>query len=82
MMPAIGPQERYNRMWLEELHAGIKPTGHFASTHEWLFDLRDNGRLAEVSWDGYIKGRKLGTYKIEELIETGKFSPGSSPLDI
>ena len=28
--------------------------------HEWLFDLRESGRLAEAAWDGFLKVRKLG----------------------
>jgi hypothetical protein len=48
---------------------------------EWLFDLRENGRLAEAAWDGFLKARKLGTYKIERLIRTGEFVEGSSPLE-
>jgi hypothetical protein len=50
-------------------------------THEWLIDLLENGRLAEAAWDGFLKARKLGTYKIEELVRTGICSEGNSPLE-
>ncbi|MFH1238491.1 MAG: hypothetical protein V1653_00090, partial [bacterium] len=79
--PSIGTHEDLNRRWLDEIHAGVEPTDSLEYIHEWLFDLRENGRLAEAAWDGFLKGRKLGTYKIEELIRTGKFTSGQTPLE-
>ncbi len=81
MAPTIGVHEKLNRMWLQEIHTGVKPAGSIEHTGEWLFDLRANGVLAEAAWDGFLKGRKLGTYKIEELIKTGKITGGNSPLE-
>lgn len=81
LAPSIGPHEELNRRWLDEIHAGVEPTDSLEYIHEWLFDLRENGRLAEAAWDGFLKSRKLGTYKIEELIRTGKFTPGQTPLE-
>jgi hypothetical protein len=81
LAPSIGTHEDLNRRWLDEIHAGVEPADSLEYIHEWLFDLRDNGRLAEAAWDGFLKGRKLGTYKIEELIRTGKFIPGQTPLE-
>ena len=81
MAPPIGTHEERNRRWLEEIHAGVEPAGHVEDCHEWLFDLRENGRLAEAAWDGFLKARKLGTYKIEKLVRTGSFSEGHGPLE-
>ncbi len=79
--PPIGTHEERNKRWLEEIHAGIVPSGPVEDCHEWLFDLRENGRLAEAAWDGFLKARKLGTYKIEKLVRTGSFSEGQGPLE-
>ncbi|MGA2534183.1 MAG: hypothetical protein ABSG19_14240 [Candidatus Aminicenantales bacterium] len=79
--PPIGTHEERNRRWLEEIHAGVEPAGRIEDCREWLFDLRDNGRLAEAAWDGFLKARKLGTYKIEKLVRTGSFSEGRGPLE-
>ena len=57
------------------------PPGPVEACGEWLFDLRDNGRLAEAAWDGFLKARKLGTYRIEHLIESGEFAEGQGPLE-
>jgi hypothetical protein len=81
MAPPIGTHEERNRRWLEEIHAGVAPAGRVEDCGEWLFDLRENGRLAEAAWDGFLKARKLGTYKIERLIKTGMFHDGSGPLE-
>ncbi|MGA2091464.1 MAG: hypothetical protein ABSH12_08425 [Endomicrobiales bacterium] len=79
--PAVGTHEELNRKWLQDVHAGVKPAGPLEHTDEWLFDLRESGLLAEAAWDGFLKGRKLGTYKIEELIQSGTFTAGNSPLE-
>ncbi len=78
----IGAHEELNKRWLREIHAGISPPGPLEACDEWLFDLRENGRLAEAAWDGFLKARKLGTYKIERLVRTGEIVDGSSPLEI
>jgi hypothetical protein len=81
MAPAIGTHEELNKRWLQELHAGINPPGPLECCHEWLFDLYESGSFAEAAWDGFLKGRKLGTYKIERLIRDGTFDEGQSPLE-
>jgi hypothetical protein len=81
MADPIGAHEELNKRWLREIHAGISPPGPVEACGEWLFDLRENGRLAEAAWDGFLKARKLGTYKIEALIRTGEFEEGASPLE-
>jgi hypothetical protein len=81
MAPPIGTHEERNRRWLEEIHAGIEPAGRVEDCREWLFDLREKGRLAEAAWDGFLKARKLGTFKIEQLLASGEFVEGSGPLE-
>ncbi len=79
MSPTIGSQEEYNRKWLLEIQAGIQQNDpEYAS--EWLFDLIKEGRLAESAWDGFLKARKYGTYKIREILETGIMVRETSPL--
>jgi hypothetical protein len=79
MSPPIGAQEIFNRRWLLEIQAGI-PQEDPAYTAQWLFDLWKEGRLAESAWDGFLKARKYGTYKIEEILETGTMARETSPL--
>ena len=81
MAPPIGTHEEMNRRWLQEIHTGLTPPGKPEYTHEWLFDLREDGKLASAAWDGFLKARKLGTYKIEELIRTGTVSQSLHPLE-
>ncbi len=79
--PPIGTHEELNKRWLREIHAGLTPPGGLEYTHEWLFDLRENGRLAEAAWDGFLKAFTLGTYHIEELVTTGKYKLSRNPLE-
>ncbi len=80
MADPIGPQEELNKRWLMEIHAGLLPPGPPEYCSEWLADLRENGRLAEAAWDGFLKSRKLGTYKIKRLLEQGQYSEEISAL--
>ena len=82
LAPAIGAHEELNKRWLHEIHAGVDMAGPAEYCNEWLFDLRENGRLAEAAWDGFLKVRKLGTFKIEHLIRGEPFKEGSSPLEL
>jgi hypothetical protein len=80
LSPTLGSQEVYNKKWLLEIQAGIEQDDpRYAG--EWLFDLLFEGRLAESAWDGFIKARKFGTYRIMEVLATGRMSAHSSPLD-
>ena len=81
LAPSIGPHEKLNRQWLRELNAGLKPPGPPEYAHQWIFDLRENGRFAASAWNGFLRARKLGTYKILNLMTTGEFDPGKGPLD-
>jgi len=79
MTPTIGSQEKFNRQWLFEIQAGIRQENP-DHTDQWLFDWLDNGRLAEAAWSGFLKARKLGLYKILEVLETGAMTRHDSPV--
>ncbi|HLX11493.1 MAG TPA: hypothetical protein VKS81_01645 [Bacteroidota bacterium] len=77
--PIIGSQEYFNRKWLLEIRAGFKQDDPDYAD-QWLFELLNKGLLAEASWAGFLKARKLGTYKILDIIAEGKVSDDDSPL--
>lgn len=79
MAPVIGSQEYFNRKWLQEIHAAI-PQENPDYTDQWLFDLLNRGRVADMAWSGFLKARKLGTHKIMEVLETGKMIKENSPV--
>ena len=79
MSPPIGSQEQFNATWLLEIQAGIKQENP-EYTDQWLFDFLNRGRFAEAAWAGFLKSRKLGTYKIMEVLETGKMTIEDSPI--
>ncbi|MBU1077740.1 MAG: hypothetical protein KKH98_10630 [Spirochaetes bacterium] len=66
--PPIGTHEMYNRKWLRDINAGVVPDGPVKYCDEWLFHIREEGRLAEAAWNGFLKAPSLGTYNIENLI--------------
>jgi hypothetical protein len=77
--PSIGSQEKFNAIWLREIGAGIKQLNP-EYLNEWLFDYLNKGLLAEAAWSGFLKVRKLGTYKILEVLETGRIKREESPI--
>jgi len=79
MAPTVGSQEVFNRHWLEEIQAGI-PQNEPQYASEWIFELLEQGRFAEAAWDGFLKARKYGTYKIHEIIATGTMARSGDPL--
>jgi hypothetical protein len=79
MSPSIGSQEKFNTKWLQEIHAGIKQENP-EYAHQWLIDYLNKGRLAEAAWSGFLKARKLGTFKILEVLENGKMIRENSPV--
>ena len=79
MSPPIGAQEDFNQKWLLEVQAAM-PMDDPEYTIEWLYDLLNAGRLAECGWDGFLKARKFGTYKILEVLQTGTMVRESSPM--
>ena len=80
MTPPIGSQERFNQQWLYEIHAAVgqKDPDY---THQWLFEMLNDGQIADMAWSGFLKARKLGTVKIMEVLETGKMTRSNSPLE-
>jgi hypothetical protein len=80
MTPTIGSQERFNRQWLFEIHAGMKQESP-EFTEQWLYDLLDNGTIADMAWSGFLKARKLGTEKILEVLQSGSMVRSNSPLE-
>jgi hypothetical protein len=79
MSPIIGSQEKFNRRWLREVQAALKQVNP-EYTDQWLYDLLNRGTLAESAWDGFLKVRKLGTFKIVEMIENGEMIKESHPV--
>jgi hypothetical protein len=80
MTPPIGSQERFNRQWLYEIHAAVAQKDP-DFTHQWLFEMLNDGRMADMAWSGFLKARKLGTAKILEVLETGAMKRSDSPLE-
>ncbi len=80
MTPTIGAQERFNRQWLHEIHAGMRQENP-DYTEQWLYDLLENGTIADMAWSGFLKARKLGTEKISEVLRTGTMTRSNSPLE-
>ena len=79
LSPSIGSQEKFNKKWLFEMGAGIKQENP-EYTDQWLYALLNKGELADMAWSGFLKARKLGTYKIIELLQTGKIVKDNSPV--
>jgi hypothetical protein len=80
MTPSIGSQERFNRQWLYEIHAGMEQKDP-DFTHHWLFEMLNDGHIADMAWSGFLKARKLGAARIMEVLETGKMTRSNSPLE-
>jgi len=79
MSPIIGSQEKFNRKWLREIQAAMnQETPDY--TDQWLYDLLNRGTLAESAWDGFLKARKLGTFKIKQLLEKGYLDKETHPV--
>ncbi len=79
MAPTIGSQEDKNMKWLMDKSCAIpqyKP--HLAA--EWLRDMLKDGILAEKAFNGFMKNRKLGVYKIEEVLATGNLIRQTDPM--
>lgn len=77
--PTIGSQEDKNQKWLMDKGCALPQyTPLFAA--EWLQDMLKDGILAEKAFNGFIKNRKLGVYKIEEILKTGTMKRETDPL--
>jgi len=79
MSPIIGSQEKFNRKWLHEIQAAMKQENP-DYTDQWLNDLLNRGTLAESAWDGFLKARKLGTFKILQVLEKGYLEKITDPV--
>ena len=77
--PSIGAQEKFNQKWLFEVQAGIKQENP-DYTDQWLFEMLNKGILAEAAWSGFLKARKLGTFKILDFFKNGIMDPEKSPV--
>ncbi|MFH1192614.1 MAG: hypothetical protein V1655_04035 [bacterium] len=65
--PTIGSQETFNRDWLLNLGSGIMQKNPLYAD-QWLFDLLDEGKLAEAAMQGFIKAISRGALNIEKII--------------
>jgi hypothetical protein len=79
MAPPIGSQEGKNMRWLMDKGAAL-PQYTPRQALEWLSDMLRDGVLAEKAFSGFIKTRKLGIYKIEEVLRTGTMVRETHPL--
>jgi hypothetical protein len=79
MSPIIGSQEKFNRKWLREIQAAMKQEKP-DYTDQWLYDLLNRGTLAESAWDGFLKARKLGIFKIKQVLEKGYLEKETDPV--
>jgi hypothetical protein len=79
MAPPIGSQETKNQRWLMDKGCALP---QYTPLHalEWLTDMLKDGVLAEKAMSGFIKNRKLGVYKIEEVLATGAMDRETHPL--
>ena len=79
MAPSIGSQEDKNCRWLMDKGCAL-PQYTPTLALEWLGDMLKDGVLAEKALSGFIKNRKLGVYKIEEVLATGAMGRETHPL--
>ena len=79
MAPSIGSQEDKNQRWLMDKGCAL-PQYTPRLALEWLTDMLKDGVLAEKAISGFIKNRKLGVYKIEEILETSTMARETHPL--
>jgi len=79
MAPPLGSQEGKNMRWLMDKGAAL-PQYTPSLALEWLSDMMKDGVLAEKAFSGFIKNRRLGVYKIEEVMQTGTMVRETHPL--
>lgn len=79
MCPTIGSQKKFNKKWLREIRAGIKQENPDYA-NQWLYDSLNRGTLAEAAWDGFLKARKLGTFRINSVLANGFLEKTSDPV--
>ena len=79
MAPAIGSQEDKNLKWLMDKGCAL-PQYTPSLALEWLGDMLKEGALAEKALNGFVKSRKLGVFKVEEVLATGTMVRETHPL--
>jgi hypothetical protein len=79
MAPPLGSQENKNQRWLMDKGAALPQYTPLLAL-EWLSDMLKDGVLAEKAFSGFVKNRKLGVYKIEEVLRTGTMIRETHPL--
>jgi hypothetical protein len=79
MAPAIGSQEDKNLKWLMDKGCAL-PQYTPRLALEWLGDMLKEGAFAEKALSGFVKNRKLGVLKIEEVLSTGTMARETHPL--
>lgn len=67
MAPPIGSQEKFNRLWLKTIGAGISQNDP-RYTDQWLFDWLQSGWLAQAAMRGFLEAPRFGTYNIEKIL--------------
>jgi len=64
--PPVGSQEEFNKRWLLKSGFGsLQENPRYLG--QWLFEWLEKGYLAEWAMQGFIKGEKLGTFKIKKI---------------
>ncbi len=79
MAPPIGSQETKNQRWMTDKGCAL-PQYTPSLALEWLGDMLKDGVFAEKALSGFVKNRKLGVYKIEEVLATGTMGRETHPL--
>jgi len=65
--PPVGSQEDFNQRWLLKSGFGIMQENP-DYVGQWFFDWLESGYFAEAAMEGFIEGKKLGTFNIERII--------------
>jgi len=65
--PTIGSQEDFNKRWLLHTAAGIAQEDP-RYTDQWLYDLLNDGNLAEAAMHGFMEVESMGAYNIEAIV--------------
>jgi hypothetical protein len=65
--PPVGSQEDFNQRWLLKSGFGIMQENP-DYVNQWFFDWLESGYFAEAAMEGFIEGKKLGTFNIEKII--------------
>ena len=66
--PTIGSHEEFNERWLLKSDFGIlQKSPKFAS--EWIFDMINEGHLADRAFNCFINGESLGAFNIQKIVE-------------